>query len=521
MSEFKKKRESLETFLAEQIIGPGAFNKRFFLLKKWSSGDFNGKLLKEVKAIENMFEVITEVPAYQYSSAILFPETKLPKNNVETVILQDNENEEALEDVPKRNELSGETLDDEKAIDDKSESLSSKQQNYPNSCGLSFAVGVNTDLENDLNITVSFRKYSRVSKKLAKENKLGYWVPEYEKEIAFIILNYFNDVFGIEILDENTFVYLKPEVNLTKQLLYEIDYVMLNKYLLEGILPVIKKSFEKCTLLDTKKHIDKKTKKEVAIKYFGIPMQYGGQFYTITDKISYSNNEFNDVIKLFDNGLSSYIKNELLEDANRYSANKNLIETLEIFNQLSNLITTLKSIYNEGKAIPVWESFYFKELPIKLEKYDGKLDVVRSSNLKIEGVENLNYLYQYFKHEKSNKLYVKLLLVNKANITINEGEPINKKDEANEKAFFGVKLIVKEAKTIEGGILQQYNPPHLLDFDDEDNFNKLIYRNFHDFGEGYNTSVNWGVIKNSSLRFVSTDFLPEQESPKVYFSPSK
>jgi hypothetical protein len=40
--------------------------------------------------------------------------------------------------------------------------------------------------------------------------------------------------------------------------------------------------------------------------------------------------------------------------------------------------------------------------------------------------------------------------------------------------------------------LKQYNPPQLLDFDEEDNFNKLLYRNYHDFGEGYNTSVDWG-----------------------------
>jgi hypothetical protein len=34
MSGFKKKRESLELFVKEQIIGPGAFNKRYFFIEK-------------------------------------------------------------------------------------------------------------------------------------------------------------------------------------------------------------------------------------------------------------------------------------------------------------------------------------------------------------------------------------------------------------------------------------------------------------------------------------------------------
>ena len=59
----------------------------------------------------------------------------------------------------------------------------------------------------------------------------------------------------------------------------------------------------------------------------------------------------------------------------------------------------------------------------------------------------------------------------------------------------------------------------MLDFDEEDSFNKLIYRNYIDYGEGYNTSVNWGV--EDGLNFVSTNFLPSQETPSVDFKPSK
>ena len=75
MNNFRKKRESLELFVREQIIGPGAFNNRYFLIEKWEKGEFNGINFKEtiVNAINNKSEILAEVPAYQYSSAILFP----------------------------------------------------------------------------------------------------------------------------------------------------------------------------------------------------------------------------------------------------------------------------------------------------------------------------------------------------------------------------------------------------------------------------------------------------------------
>jgi hypothetical protein len=53
------------------------------LLKNWRTNEFKGLEIKttSVRAFDNKSEVLTEVPAYQYSSAILFPETrtKLPK----------------------------------------------------------------------------------------------------------------------------------------------------------------------------------------------------------------------------------------------------------------------------------------------------------------------------------------------------------------------------------------------------------------------------------------------------------
>ena len=35
MNKFIEKRESLESYVKEQLIGPGAYNKKYFFLKEW------------------------------------------------------------------------------------------------------------------------------------------------------------------------------------------------------------------------------------------------------------------------------------------------------------------------------------------------------------------------------------------------------------------------------------------------------------------------------------------------------
>ena len=51
MSDFLDKRTSLEQFVKEQIIGPGAYNKRFFFLDSWEKSEFAGKKISSEKSI--------------------------------------------------------------------------------------------------------------------------------------------------------------------------------------------------------------------------------------------------------------------------------------------------------------------------------------------------------------------------------------------------------------------------------------------------------------------------------------
>lgn len=509
MNNFRKKRESLELFVREQIIGPGAFNNRYFLIEKWEKGEFNGINFKEtiVKSINNKSEILAEVPAYQYSSAILFPETRVPKGvepkSIEKLLESDVDSENTdTEDVEKG-------ADDDNIKDDSNESLVSKQQNYPNSTGLSFAVGKETNLQSDLCVTVSFRKYQNINKKNCLSNKLGCLVSEYENEIEVAIESYFKPLFITLRKDNNLFICLNQEIN--KNNIYDVDYIHLNNYLQSNLLK---------TIQDVFKNEIVELKQKNAVKYYGIKAEYELQFYSISDSISYGGVEYKNVAALYDNSIVSYIKGKLKDDLSNYSIYKKLIKEIEIFNQLKNYVTDLKSVYKPRNASPIWESTSFENISLSLPKHEGLERIFRSKELtistEIKEIADLKYLVQYF--HKNEEIFVKIILINKASIILKENEPpqLNKKDEANLKAFFGVELRINEAKE---NTLKQYNPPQLLDFDEEDNFNKLLYRNYHDFGEGYNTSVNWG--EKNKLKFISTEFLPEQETPKVDFKPSK
>lgn len=504
MKEFKKKRDNLELFIKEQIIGPGAFNKRYFFLNDWRSSDFEyfGKTLSNETSFSNLTEVIPEVPAYQYSSAILFPETR-----IKTVKVEEKDNDISLDnEITDSEESENTSADDEDFIANTTENLVSKQQNYPNQLGISFVVNENTIIDRDLKTTLNFRKYYHVSKKECLRKKIAIWVPEYTAEIERAIQTYFSSLFCVEKKDGNYFVFIHKEID--AQIIYEIDYIYLNKYLGELITEI------QNVFVDGLKELDNKN----GITYYGLSEGNKVQFYSQGLK-RYKNTEFNNVITLFDNSLLNFITKSLKETICNYSKYKTLIKKIEVYNQLKNIVTDLKSIFKDRNATPIWQSKFYN-LEFKLPEYDREKLIDRkeliSVNMEDPELKDLKIKAQYIR--KGKLIYVKVQLINYFQINLEPNEPsqLNKKDEANRKSFFGVQLVVKEIKA---DTLVQYNPPQLLDIDEEDSFNKLLYRNYIDYGEGYNTSVTWGI--EGGLIKISTEFLPEQESPNVNFTPIK
>lgn len=401
MTKFKNKRESLELFVKEQLIGPGALNKRYFFLSKWEKNEFFGTDLKskDIKAINNKSEIITEVPAYQYSSAILFPETTIIKDVKDSSIPKEDDGQ--IPDL----EDSEHGADDENIVGNTSESLISKQQNYPNSVGLSFVIDKYSDLQEDLIIKTSFRKYINLNKKESLINKLSCLVSDYENEIEIAIANYFNPLFTTLRKDKNLFIFLNDEIN--KNNIYDIDYIHLNNYLQNHLLKTIKAIFGDSLV---------EVKKDTKATYFGIRDENELQFYSIIDSVTYGGIEYKNVASLYDNNICFFLKTKLQEDLSNYTLYKSLIREIEIFNQLKNYVTDLKSVYKPRNASPVWESNSYEDIMIHLPRFDNGNKILRfndlSVNSDIKELSDLKYSVQYIL--RNDEIFIKIILLNKA-----------------------------------------------------------------------------------------------------------
>ena len=288
--------------------------------------------------------------------------------------------------------------------------------------------------------------------------------------------------------------------------IYKIDYKLLNDYLRERYLPILKNVFDNNIV---------EIKSDKGVKYFGLE-NGNNQFYTISE----SKHNHSDVFTIFTDSISEFIQKELESDISKYNVYKALIKEIEVHNQLVQITTDLKTVLKERNASPIWQSEKFLK-QIQLPKLTGEaIQREPSKAVDEDEYDGLKYYVQYYIPKKDDdKVYIKLIIENINEYKLKDNEPpqLNKKDKANELSFFGVDLKIKENKE---SCLLQYNPPQLLDFDEEDSFNKLIYRNYIDFGEGYNTSVNWGKA-NNEMKFISSEFLPTQETPTVDFKPSK
>ena len=500
-SAFEEKRESLVKFLSEQLIGPGAYNNKYHFKENIDNLPHYEQDLKGECTDKYFSEIIPEVPAYQYSTAILFP-----KIQFETVVNNDENIENEVEEIVDNEEITNrDAADDEEITSASTDNLIGKQQNYPSDFGLSFVIPISTNISQDLNINFSFRKYYRNSKRNIAAKRFSILITEYQEKISDIVNQFFSQYLLIFSKGVNKFITFHD--NFSSEELYNIDYINYSNFIKNRAISLINSFFG-----DNISEI----RNQNGLRFFGLAEE-NTTFYTIGTK-EYNGAHFPDVASLYHNTLIDYIKKKLKEDALCFAQFDEIIEILEISQQLKAMIEDFKSLTRKRNSTPIWHSIN-ESINITLPEYNGGR-VQRVSSIPLSDTyPSLKFSVQYLKVERREGLYVKIIIENDNSVKRKEGESVmlNKNDEANEKSFFGIALKILETNN---GVLLPYNSPQFIEFDEEDNFSKLLYRNFKDYGEGYNTSITWG-LDESSLRFVSTEFLPEEETPKVDFKPSK
>lgn len=147
------KRDSLEKFIREQMLGPGACLDHYSIKKEDTT---------EGDSVE---EVLNTTPGSVYSTGVLFPQRKLAEST--DVQESDNQSETVFDstwDSDDDNLGEGfEEIMNRSQSDD--EDLFSLSQRFPTTIGLSFCIEKETPISaEDLTICISGRYYRKVLK---------------------------------------------------------------------------------------------------------------------------------------------------------------------------------------------------------------------------------------------------------------------------------------------------------------------------------------------------------------------
>ncbi len=496
MSKIIDKRNSLERFIREQVLGPGVNGYRFVDLENESITYRN--LLNE-DSIKYDYEIINSMPASVYSSGILFPKDN--SQSAETgIVLENNETYYDFESNEKDSQnSSGDDIDTDNTIN--------INQMFPSSMGMTFCLNESFLEKGTLQFEISARIYQKLKrdKEGVFNEKIGL-LCELDKEL---ITDYLNEYelkdFLLISKGENNFLTLK---RITQEKITEIRKLL------------IEKSKNKVEYI-----FNNQIKDLLKNKTFQTPKSISGLIQTI-------------YYELRDNVVDNDTRKKL------YSESQN-IEQFE--NLLGHLIDLLD--INSGREL--WQSKIIKKTVIienikfsvdkKKQLYlsdkpnpnNGKVRVINSDETEQEGLKEI-YLLDIDKEKKEfaalsanvqlsrnsrqldeKKIFVKIQLINDSSPF--EKDPEGKRyysvatEKVNNKSFFGVNISIVSEDLVPYSN-HEYLPSKENEYS-EDTTTSFIYDQFKDYAIGHGCSVKWNNQVDPLI--VETEYLPYCETPDI------
>ena len=465
-----KKRDSLESFIKEQIIGPGGCNYQYYVKREDDS--------EVLEPGYSYGEVLNTTPGTIYSSAILFPQKAV--EDIRTIIDNTQVNEEnSNEEVDDIQNVLEEELSEERNVDH-SEDIDALGRRFPNKFGISCCLDAN--LVNEcLKITVSGRYYKEIKSSMLLRIKI-------------------EDVEGFQ-----TFI----EDDKFKQLIGKI--VAIDGDAIRIVMGIKDKELKdkKESLREVNKHFCKivATNDDDSLCDIYNDASFKPEYRFLSaykERLFAKLNHFDT-----DNNYTS---------AGREEEIKNRISQVEKYETFISYIEDVISVF-DSQGFGYWEAINFEKSidlsdidltskrVFRADDYSSLKDIV-----KVE-VGNDTYLSldAWLQAIKSHgKIYLKVLLVN-SSTPITSGDVryfsiVTKK--VNERSFFGVSINISSPNLLE------YHKENTYDtIDEEANALRYLYRNIKDYGVGHLCSVNWGIKKG--VMNIWSEFLPTVETPDV------
>lgn len=465
----KQKRDSLEKFIEEQMIGPGGCNHRYCIFHNDGEGALEPGL--------SYGEVINTTPGTIYSSAILFPQKQA--EGISTPLQPTDEtvpDEEPEDDSENPNE---EEVEEERNFD-QDEDIDSLGRRFPSKFGISCCLD-ESHVNEDLHIVIKGRYYKEIKNPLS----IGIRVDDPEGFTSFI-----NDV------------EFQRRVG---QFISVIDpYIRIIGRIAERELNARR---------DGLREINKLVCQKIASNADG------------TTCSVYSDPSFRPEYRY----LSAY-KERLFAKLNNFDLNGNYtcqgqeneiiarIAEVEKYETYISYVEDALSVF-DPRGFGYWEAIDFcKEIDLssinllskrvfKADEYNSLKDIVK---VKLNPTVNLSLDAWLQSIKDDGKVYLKVLLVNSST-------QIGSQDvrffsivtqKVNERSFFGVSIDISSPHLMEYHRINNYDAA-----DTEANDLRFLYRNIKDYGVGHLCSVDWK--EQDGIMHVWSEFLPKVESPDV------
>lgn len=473
----RNKRDSLETFIREQLIGPGGCGNNFGIYPSHKGEE------------EPVCEVLSTTPGSIYSTAILFPRKDMQSLNPDETSSVDSTDEDNISDENQSSEDTDEQGDDMRDFGNREddEDINSLSRRFPDRIGVSCCVKDVLSLASSTMITISGRYY----RKLSEKTRLYVNVED---------VNFFEKTFSMDKSKElfsPYFVFKDAKLSLSRTInardLKDFRDKMrdLNKYF--------------CAL------VAKKSNGEYDSTYSSRSFQDRNKFLS-----AYKERLFH-ALKRVDKD-SEYISSDKVKEY------KERIARVEEYETFLSYFEDIISIC-DSRGFGFWVGTNFNKdidlstLDFSVEKSKRKLIIQPKEGLTkhvvkytlSSGVEAALSVWLQIYKGSNGKTYLKVMLVNDSTQVKLDARHYYSivAEKINELTFFGVKIDIASKNII------PYRNDISSDFEDQEaNHLLYLYRNIKDYGIGHLCSVNWYKDDNSVMH-VCSEFMPSVETPDV------